>query len=441
MRYKEHQSVKMRFLTKLICLLLGEEINKLLLESKSCSIRILSFQCKKKNFVKSMSTFKELTNNDSGIIRILNSSVTRLDSLKKIHEVLKIDISLSTLKRFIHKYKYNWYENHKKEEVHDIKICEFCGKENDGSYGSGRFCCQRCSVSYSSSINKDRKNKKISLSLRKFNKDKSRSISNLGIENKNLKKVKVKDVKDRITIIKCPLCGGEVSKCICKEIGGSSYEEKKRFLRVVVKHLIRYFNFNESKLSTPEFVDEYLSIYNKFYKEYVVDRLPIKLLVNTYNGYRYITRIAGFMGIPTRDKSETQKIILLNTGRLNIDSKYYRKRNQFKSEYHNSWDDKIFYLRSSYEIDYASYLDNNKILYEVESKRIEYYDSIKRKVRIAIPDFYLVEENILVEVKSSYTFNKVNMIDKFSKYMELGYKVLLMYEHKSYTFEEMMLSL
>lgn len=45
-------------------------------------------------------------------------------------------------------------------------ICEFCGKEHDGSYGSGRFCCQSCSRRYSSLIKKDEKNRKISKSLK-----------------------------------------------------------------------------------------------------------------------------------------------------------------------------------------------------------------------------------------------------------------------------------
>ena len=28
-------------------------------------------------------------------------------------------------------------------------ICENCGKEHDGSYGSGRFCCKECARSFS----------------------------------------------------------------------------------------------------------------------------------------------------------------------------------------------------------------------------------------------------------------------------------------------------
>lgn len=31
----------------------------------------------------------------------------------------------------------------------EFKICEFCGKEHDGSYGSGRFCSPTCSRKYS----------------------------------------------------------------------------------------------------------------------------------------------------------------------------------------------------------------------------------------------------------------------------------------------------
>ena len=51
-------------------------------------------------------------------------------------------------------------------------ICENCGKEHDGSYGSGRFCCKSCSISFG---NKQRSkesrillNKKISDGLQKY---------------------------------------------------------------------------------------------------------------------------------------------------------------------------------------------------------------------------------------------------------------------------------
>ena len=36
-----------------------------------------------------------------------------------------------------------------------MKVCENCGKEHDGSYGSGRFCSKECARSYSSKQNKN----------------------------------------------------------------------------------------------------------------------------------------------------------------------------------------------------------------------------------------------------------------------------------------------
>lgn len=31
------------------------------------------------------------------------------------------------------------------------KFCEFCGKEHDGSFGSGRFCSYSCATKYGNS--------------------------------------------------------------------------------------------------------------------------------------------------------------------------------------------------------------------------------------------------------------------------------------------------
>ena len=44
-------------------------------------------------------------------------------------------------------------------------ICEKCGKEHDGTYGSGRFCSQSCSRSFSSMQNREETNRKVSLKL------------------------------------------------------------------------------------------------------------------------------------------------------------------------------------------------------------------------------------------------------------------------------------
>lgn len=52
---------------------------------------------------------------------------------------------------------------------------------------------------------------------------------------------------------------------------------------------------------------------------------------------------------------------------------------------------------------------------------------VKKRNRVAIPDFYLPETNEIIEIKSSWTFDKQNMKDKFIAYKKLGYapKVIL----------------
>lgn len=49
--------------------------------------------------------------------------------------------------------------------------CENCGKEHEGSYGSGRFCCQSCARSFSTKKNRLTINNKISKSLVKIGKE------------------------------------------------------------------------------------------------------------------------------------------------------------------------------------------------------------------------------------------------------------------------------
>ena len=68
----------------------------------------------------------------------------------------------------------------------------------------------------------------------------------------------------------------------------------------------------------------------------------------------------------------------------------------------------------------------------MESLTIQYYDSQKRKNRFAIPDFFIPERNLIVEIKSSYTIDKQNMLDKFKRYLELGYSTLLVCDHVEY---------
>jgi len=45
--------------------------------------------------------------------------------------------------------------------------CEYCNNEHDGSYGSGRFCSEKCSKGYSTKSKRKEINKKVSNTLKK----------------------------------------------------------------------------------------------------------------------------------------------------------------------------------------------------------------------------------------------------------------------------------
>lgn len=106
----------------------------------------------------------------------------------------------------------------------------------------------------------------------------------------------------------------------------------------------------------------------------------------------------------------------------------------YKHGFHITWFGTIVFYRSSYELDYCNQLDNQKIKYDMESMRIKYWDSVQQKERVAIPDFYLPESNTIIEIKSVFTYNKQNMIDRSIQYQNLGYKFKLILEHQEYDF-------
>lgn len=50
-----------------------------------------------------------------------------------------------------------------------MKICEYCGKNHEGSFGSGRFCSRSCSCGFSTKVKRKEINKKISKALKNKN--------------------------------------------------------------------------------------------------------------------------------------------------------------------------------------------------------------------------------------------------------------------------------
>lgn len=75
------------------------------------------------------------------------------------------------------------------------KICEYCGKIHDGSYGSGRFCCEKCSRAFST---KNLKNKTKILRCIECGED---SIVSIHILNENFRCLKCRRIDEDISFL------------------------------------------------------------------------------------------------------------------------------------------------------------------------------------------------------------------------------------------------
>ena len=287
-------------------------------------------------------------------------------------------------------------------------ICENCGKEHDECYGSGRFCSKECARSYST--------KNITGYLKEAKCIDCGKIIYVGKRASN-KKCRCEECNKIHNQITCPICGSIYDP----KSGGCKNNFCKHHNIKQFKIFIKYFGFDETKLGTSEVENEFNRIRNNLINLYWNQQLSFDDIAKQcgYKGHSgNFSKFFNHLNIERRTFKETGKLIVVNG---KIKSKTYN---------HTTWNNKKVFLRSSYELDYAKELDEQKIDYEVESLVIPYFDSQKEKYRCAIPDFYIPNQNLIVEIKSNWTLNKQNMIDKFKSYKQLGYNYKLICEHK-----------
>ena len=321
----------------------------------------------------------------------------------------------------------------KKHKIYKIN-CLNCNKEyelelTENRYLKGKYkkcCCKRCVNKYTQSfIDLDKMkiskcidcNIEIEIKLKASEKncrcDKCRS-NILKIKNGRIKNKEIK-VKNKIRKIICKTCGSEfcTDKKICKTwISGRS----KLFIK---------FGFDISKLGSLDFYDEYNRIIQLLKDEYLNNSLVE--IGEKYNiNYQTIYMIFKNLGIKSRSLRDSN-ILAFKKGRYDLqDINIY----PYKSGYHTSWDNKTFWLRSTYELEYCKKLDDQKIRYEVEKIRLQYFDTKDNVERTCVPDFYLIDTNEIVEIKSSWTYDEQNMKDKIKSYKESGYNFKLILDKK-----------
>lgn len=284
--------------------------------------------------------------------------------------------------------------------------CENCGAEHNGEY-SNRFCSKHCARAYST---------------KHVNRDNVRTV-NCCICGKEItikatspiKNRKCNDCKRRHKY--CTICGRPknpiTNKCtnsFCNEHNNQHFVS-----------LIKYFGFDKSKYGTVDVEDEFNRIKDILYDLY-------------WNKHKSSTEIAKQFNYTSNPTNITQKIfkqilhIPVKTCKQSTQENFIENRinlgeanNQYVHGWHITWNNKEVYYRSQYELDYANELDSKQIDYEMETLRIKYFDSQTNEFRCAIPDFYIPSENMIVEIKSSYTLDVQNMKDKFIEYRNKGY--------------------
>jgi len=306
-----------------------------------------------------------------------------------------------------------------------MKKCEVCNNEIK-NYKSDRFCSKSCARKYST-LNDNKNETKLSKCVKCdkiININKRSSHKNATCDNcRKIKKIiyRQKDIKTQRKIIKdnkimCGYCGQEI--CKNKEVC-NRYK--------IIPTLIKYFGFDDSKLGSLDFYKEYYRIVDLIKTEYYENKLSLIELCEKYNHSEVwnFYKILDILDIDRRTLGESTQNALL-TGRRNISNTEFN----YKNGWHKTWNNKKVYYRSSYELDYCKELDKKKIDYEMETVRIEYWDNKQQKYRIAIPDFYIPFDNLIVEIKCNYSYDEQNMEDKVKKYKELGYNFKLILEHK-----------
>ena len=279
-------------------------------------------------------------------------------------------------------------------------------REND-------FCCGSCSATYCNITYKDKYDNARQKRKKEKIVHKRRKAHNKLLDTK-YKQFNMPHIDTDC----CLVCGQlNCTNPFCKEHG---------FIKLINLYKV---GFDTSTIGTTRVFEEFDRIKSVLYREYWVNNLSLAELCEKYGNINYTSfmNIMDCLGIKRRSLSESIRNAHL-TGRLVIHDTSKSIFNN--SGHHISWEGIDVFLRSSYEFDYANYLDDNKIRYSVESIRIMYHDSILSLDRVAVPDFYLPDTNEIIEIKSDYTLNIQEMLDKFDAYKKLGYNPRLILEHE-----------
>lgn len=222
----------------------------------------------------------------------------------------------------------------------------------------------------------------------------------------------------------CKVCGKEFEGTKNQKL--CSKECKK--ISKVIPSLVKYFGFDINAIGTDKCFEEVEKIKNELNNLYWNKHLSSSDICKMYN-YPNVSNLTGKIFKYLNIQSKTPKESVIENW-LNNKMKPFLGNIHYNQQWHTTWNGKEVYLRSSFEVDYAKELDEQKIEYDVEALRIKYFNTKENEYRCAIPDFYIPSKNMIIEIKSNWTLDEQEMKDKIKAYKELGYKFKLICDHK-----------
>ena len=280
------------------------------------------------------------------------------------------------------------------------RICIKCGEEYEVSIHSRKEgLCNKCKLEQKHILQN-------SLNLEKMQE----------VAKKKIKLNKIKDLDKGCLLIKreCYDNCFFYKEGICKKSKSGIVQK--------LNTLIKYFNFDLNKCIDEEHAKlEYYKIKNAIQEDLDLGLSGNDICIKYTGDSKHGNTVFQILNLNTRNISEAVSLAFIQ-GKIGVES--------YKRIGYTNIEGKQFIFRSSYEVDYAKELDEKRIKYEYENLMINYFDTQQNKPRFAIPDFYLPETNTIVEIKSIWTLNKQNMIDKVDAYKKLGYNFKLILEHK-----------
>lgn len=329
--------------------------------------------------------------------------IIKYGSLDKLN--IRLEKTRATVSKTVKKQSIKLRKEKQEKWLFEKHTCEKCGKLMTEKYGSGRFCSRYCANSKPS--------KKVSHTCTFCNKEFVADIRHADV-CEDCHRVHNKSK------IRCNICGQlNCANDFCKS--GNKLTQ--------IKTLIKYFTFNRELLGTKFVFEEWNRVKNMLSSLYWDEGKTSSELASMFgypDGANLVSHIFDNLKIPKKTVSVGVQQAIKN-GVSNIPLNTYSK---YKCGWHTTWKNTQVYLRSSYELAVATKLDELKLDYVVEKLRIEYYDKNQNKTRVAVPDFYLPEHNMIIEVKSDYTLDKDEMLCKKEAYELLGYNFVLVCDHK-----------